>query len=148
MTTRTETNIVVVHCSATKADQDVTFETIKRWHMLERAFIDIGYHWVIARDGSVIQGRCIDDWDAHVLEHNHESVGICLVGGLDKNGGADDNFTPIQKHMLKFLVAGCQSLWPEAVVKGHYHFNGDKDCPCFDVEQWLTDEGFVEVQPT
>ncbi len=46
---RKETNTVVVHCSATRPSQDVTFETIKRWHLMERAFIDIGYHWVIER---------------------------------------------------------------------------------------------------
>ena len=26
---------------------------------MERAFIDIGYHWVIERDGSVKQGRAV-----------------------------------------------------------------------------------------
>ncbi len=56
---RKETNTVVVHCSATKPSQDVTFDTIKRWHLMERAFIDIGYHWVIERDGSVKQGRAV-----------------------------------------------------------------------------------------
>ncbi len=76
MNTRKETNTIVVHCTATKPDQDVTFETIKRWHLMERAFIDIGYHWVIERDGSVIQGRALDDWGAHVKGHNHESVGV------------------------------------------------------------------------
>ena len=140
---RKETNTIVVHCSATKPDQDVTFETIKHWHMMERAFMDIGYHWVIERDGSIQQGRNIDDWGAHVKGHNHESVGICLVGGLNDNGWPDDNYTGQQKRMLKFLVKGCQGLWPEAVVKGHYHFNEDKDCPCFDIDQWLYNEGFT-----
>ncbi|MCL6270269.1 N-acetylmuramoyl-L-alanine amidase [Sansalvadorimonas sp. 2012CJ34-2] len=141
---RNETNTIVVHCSATKPDQSVTFDTIKRWHLMERAFMDIGYHWVIERDGSVKQGRPIDDWGAHVKGHNHESVGICLVGGTDQDGNAEDNFTSIQKRMLKFLVGGCLQLWPEAVVKGHYHFNRDKDCPSFDIEQWLVEAGFVD----
>ncbi len=114
MELRKETNTIVVHCSATKPNQDVTFDTIKRRHLMERAFIDIGYHWVIERDGSVKQGRAIDDWGAHVKSHNHESVGICLVGGLNANGWPDDNFTALQKRMLKFLAAGCQGLWPEA----------------------------------
>ena len=141
---RKETNTIVVHCSATKPDQDVTFDTIKRWHLMERAFLDIGYHWVIERDGSVKQGRAIDDWGAHVKGHNHESVGICLVGGLDDEGQPHDNFTPIQKRMLEFLVAGSQSLWPEAVVKGHYHLDGDKDCPCFDTDDWLVHAGLID----
>ena len=142
---RKETNTVVVHCSATKPSQDVTFDTIKRWHLMERAFIDIGYHWVIERDGSVKQGRAVDDWGAHAKGHNHQSVGICLVGGLNDDGQPDDNFTVLQKRMLKFLVTGCQGLWPDVVVKGHYHLNGDKDCPCFDIDRWLSDEGIVEA---
>jgi N-acetylmuramoyl-L-alanine amidase len=140
---RNETNVVVVHCSATRPDSKVTFDDIRRWHMMERAFMDIGYHFVIERDGSLKQGRAIDDWGAHVKGHNHESVGICLVGGMDARGQAEDNFTPLQKQMLRFLVAGCRGLWPGVTVKGHHHYNRDKDCPSFDVQAWLVDEGMA-----
>ncbi|MTI15129.1 N-acetylmuramoyl-L-alanine amidase [Sansalvadorimonas verongulae] len=140
---RKETNTIVVHCSASKPEQLVDFDTIKRWHMMERAFIDIGYHWVIERDGTVKQGRPIDDWGAHVKGHNHESVGICLVGGLDSDCKPQDNFTEKQKRMLKFLVAGCLNLWPEAKVVGHTHLDQEKACPSFDVCAWLAQEGFV-----
>ncbi len=132
---RNETNTVVVHCSATQPRQDVSFDTIKRWHQMERAFIDIGYHWVIERGGSVKQGRALDDWGAHAKGHNHKSVGICLMDGLDDDGQPDDNFTVLQMPMLKFLVTGCQGLWPNVVVKGHYHLNGDKGCLCFNIDQ-------------
>ena len=95
---------------------------------------------MIEWDGSVRQGRPIDDWGAHVKGYNHESVAICLVGGLNFDNDLCDNFTRLQKHILKFLAGGCQQLWPEAVVKGHYHLNEDKDCPCFDVDAWLEAE--------
>ncbi len=52
---RKKTNTVVVHCSATQPRQDMTFDTIKRWHLMARAFIDMGYHWAIERAGSVKQ---------------------------------------------------------------------------------------------
>ena len=136
---RKETNTIVVHCSATRPEQQVTFETIKRWHRNERAFIDIGYHWVIERDGTVKQGRPIDDWGAHVRGRNHESVGICLIGGLNSENAGEDNFTKLQKRMLKFLVGGCLQLWPDAVVKGHYHLDGGKECPCFDIDDWVAE---------
>ncbi|WP_263080081.1 N-acetylmuramoyl-L-alanine amidase [Endozoicomonas sp. Mp262] len=145
MAKRKETHFIVLHCSATRADQKVSFEDIKRWHMLERAFMDIGYHWVIERDGSVKQGRGCEQWGAHCRGHNHESVGICLVGGLNKEGDPEDNFTAIQKQMLKLLVTGLQSLYPVAQVKGHNHFNRLKDCPCFDVEQWLAEASIQTV---
>ncbi|MCW7552986.1 N-acetylmuramoyl-L-alanine amidase [Endozoicomonas gorgoniicola] len=140
---RTETNYIVIHCSATRANQNVTFDDIKRWHTMERAFFDIGYHWVIERDGSVKQGRPVDDWGAHAKSHNHESVSICLVGGLDDNNQSEDNFTPLQKRMLKLLVAGHQALYPEAIVHGHYHLSKVKACPNFDVHRWLIAEGLL-----
>lgn len=137
---RTETNYLIIHCSATRGNQNITFEDIKRWHTMERAFIDIGYHWVIERDGSVKQGRPVDDWGAHAKGHNHESVGICLVGGLDKHNEPEDNFTPLQKRMLKLLIAGHQALYPHIEVRGHIHFNAEKACPGFPVEPWLFQE--------
>ncbi|WP_067521650.1 N-acetylmuramoyl-L-alanine amidase [Endozoicomonas ascidiicola] len=137
---RTETNYLIVHCSATRANQNITIDDIKRWHTTERAFIDIGYHWVIERDGSVKQGRPVDDWGAHAKGHNHESVGICLVGGLDNNNQPEDNFTLLQKRMLKLLIAGHKALYPDVEVRGHNHFNEHKACPGFPVEVWLYQE--------
>ena len=32
-------------------------------------------------------------WEAHVLKHNWESVGICLVGGMAEDGTSENNFT-------------------------------------------------------
>ena len=31
-------------------------------------------------------------------------------------------------------------------VKGHNHFNHLKDCPCFDVQQWLEEESILTVE--
>ena len=144
---RKETNYIVVHCSATRANQNVSFDDIKRWHTVERAFLDIGYHWVIERDGSVKQGRALDEWGAHVKGHNHESIGICLVGGLDMYNQVEDNFTPLQKRMLKLLIAGHQALFPDVEVRGHNHFNVEKECPGFPVEPWLFKEGLQGLKP-
>ena len=44
MKPRTETNFIVLHCSATKADQQITTAEIRRWHVVERGWADIGYH--------------------------------------------------------------------------------------------------------
>ncbi len=93
----------------------MTFETIKRWHLMARAFIDIGYHWLIERNGSVKQGRALDDWSAHAKGHNHQSFGISLVGGLNDDGQLDDNFAALQKRMLKFLATGYQGLSQDGV---------------------------------
>ena len=137
MDKRKETSAIVVHCSATRINQDITAEDIKRWHMMERGFFDIGYHFVIERDGKLIAGRPVDEWGAHVKGHNHDTVGVCLIGGLDQHNQPENNFTAAQFQQLRFVLAGLHALYPNAEVKGHHYFNSDKDCPCFDLPDWL-----------
>lgn len=73
---------IIVHCSATPEGKDFTVSDIKRWH-LERGFSDIGYHYVIYRDGSVHVGRSESVAGAHCTGHNTISIGVCYIGGMD-----------------------------------------------------------------
>ena len=43
-------NEIIVHCSATPEGKDFTVQQIRQWH-LQRGFSDIGYHYVVYRDG-------------------------------------------------------------------------------------------------
>lgn len=143
---------IIIHCSATKANidanitlpgEDVGAREIRRWH-LERGFADIGYHYVIRRDGQVEAGRPLEKAGAHVQGFNANSVGICLVGGLDAKGRAENNFEPAQWKALKDLVAKLRNRFPLAVLRGHRDFpDVKKDCPCFDVRQWAAGEGLM-----
>jgi N-acetylmuramoyl-L-alanine amidase len=131
---------LAVHCSASKPDQKVDASTIARWHR-ERGFLKIGYHFVILTDGTVQKGRDITEVGAHVQGFNSQSLGICLVGGLDKNGKSADTYTVAQKTTLAALVKELLQTFPNAVVQGHRDFpNVKKDCPCFDVKQWWAKE--------
>ena len=76
---RRETRDIVVHCSATPPKMDIGVREIRTWH-IKRGFVDVGYHYVIRRDGSVETGRPHDTQGAHVRSFNKFSVGICLVG--------------------------------------------------------------------
>lgn len=129
-------NNLVVHCSASKVDQKVDVVTITRWH-LARGFLTIGYHYVIYRDGSVHKGRKDNEVGAHVQNHNKGSLGICLVGGLDKEGKPEANFTDQQYAALALLLQELKLKYPKADILGHRDFAGvAKDCPCFDVRKW------------
>ena len=136
MIPRTETNYLVIHCSATRADQEITAEHIRRWHVDDNGWSDIGYHWVIERDGKLQHGRHAQSQGAHVRGHNHESIGICLVGGMAENGDPEDNFTPEQWLVLEMLIEVLQVRYPAAQVVGHYYFTPYKTCPNFVVEHW------------
>ena len=47
---------IIIHCSATRAGQDITAADIDCWHRA-RGFWSIGYHYVIRLDGTIEPGR-------------------------------------------------------------------------------------------
>jgi N-acetylmuramoyl-L-alanine amidase len=53
------TDWLVVHCSAARATATVGAADIRRWH-LGQGWADIGYHYVIGRDGTLETGRAED----------------------------------------------------------------------------------------
>lgn len=126
-------NRVIIHCAATPPQLDIGAETIRRWH-LERGWSDIGYHYVIRRNGAVEPGRAVEKIGAHVRGHNADSIGVCLVGGVDVKGDPDANFTPEQWASLRALAVGLSHAF-SASVHGHNEFAA-KACPSFDVAAW------------
>lgn len=117
---------------------DIGAEEIRRWH-LRRGWLDIGYHAVVRRDGTVEPGRSYDVPGAHARGFNHLSLGICLVGGVAEDKTTpENNFTPEQFDALASLVLGLKADYPDAKVVGHRDLpNVNKACPSFDVEEWL-----------
>lgn len=125
---------IIIHCAATPEGKAFTIKDINRWHK-ERGFAMIGYHFVIYLDGSVHEGRPLAMQGAHTLGHNTTSIGICYIGGVDKDGKTPkDTRTPAQKEALCTLVDRLQLAYPEATVHGHNEF-ANKACPSFDVQK-------------
>jgi N-acetylmuramoyl-L-alanine amidase len=133
---RTTTKYLVVHCAATKPTMDIGLREIRQWHR-ERGWLDIGYHFVIRRDGSVEKGRPQDVIGAHVEGHNYESLGVCLAGGINALGKPENNFTPEQFESLRSLLAKLKADYPSAQVVGHRDLDPKKACPSFNVASWL-----------
>jgi len=130
-----ETNRVIVHCSATKPSLDVGVLEIGRWHV-KRGFNEVGYHFVIRRDGTREEGRPVSIQGAHTIGYNRDSIGICLVGGVDDNGQPDCNFTFNQWAELKFLLEELSQKYPIQEITGHRDYS-EKACPCFDVKAFF-----------
>ncbi len=134
---RKSTDFIVIHCAATPADMDVGAREIDRWHRA-RGFRQIGYHYVIRRGGGVEPGRPLAERGAHARGVNDRSVGVCLVGGVARNGAPQANFAPQQYDALWRLLGDLAELYPEAEVLGHSDLpDVRKACPCFDVAAWL-----------
>lgn len=125
-------NEIIVHCAATPEGKDFTVKDIDSWHR-ERGFDGIGYHYVVYRNGDIVDGRSIEKAGAHCQGHNANSVGICYIGGCAADGKtAKDTRTPEQKESLIRLIKDLKSRYPSIVrVSGHREY-ANKDCPCFD----------------
>lgn len=135
-----EINHIVIHCSATPPSMDIGVDEIRRWHTEERGWKDIGYHFVVRRDGTLEEGRQIGRSGAHVRGYNADSIGVCYIGGISESGKAEDNRTADQSRVLFETVSSLKERFPNAEVLGHRDFPGvRKACPCFDVKQWYND---------
>ena len=115
-----------------------------------------GYMWIILPDGTIEKGRSETSIGVHVKGHNTGNIGICLVGGINKTGKAENNFTEAQWDSLRELVTDIIGRWgiKHSNIKGHRDYSPDlnkdgkitrnewvKECPCFDVKNWLDSLG-------
>lgn len=124
---------IIIHCSATKEGQEFHASDIDRWHK-KNGWSMIGYNYVICLDGTLEKGREEGTVGAHTVGHNSKSIGICYIGGLDKNGKAKDTRTDKQKATLWKLLITLIKKYPKATIHGHNEF-ANKACPCFDVQK-------------
>ena len=128
---------IVIHCAATPPEMDIGAAEIRGWH-LSRGWDDIGYHYVIRRDGSVEHGRPDSRVGAHAQGHNEASIGVCWVGGVNEDREPEDNRTPEQKATLEGLVLDLLHAYthiPTDGIIGHRETGARKACPSFDVQE-------------
>lgn len=144
-----EINLIVVHCSATRADRDFTENDLEVCHR-HRGFNGAGYHFYIRKNGDIKNTRPLEKSGAHALGYNAHSIGICYEGGLDVRYRPADTRTEWQKHSLRVLIRTLLMDYPGCRVCGHRDLspdrNGDgrispeewvKECPCFEVTSKL-----------
>ena len=160
---------VTIHCAATKPSMDIGVDDIRKWHTQPkhnadgtysymgkrykdktdlpraqqnrkgRGWQDVGYHYVIRQDGTLEDGRPNQKQGAHAAGHNKNSIGICLVGGIDEAGKPEAKYSKAQLSCLRSLVNFLQDLYGvlSSQVQGHCDLPGvKKACPCFDVSHW------------
>jgi N-acetylmuramoyl-L-alanine amidase len=119
---------ISIHCSDSDSKEHDNIETIRRWHIDGNKWSDIGYHFVITKDGLVHNGRPLNKIPAAVHGFNKNMVAICLTG----------------KHVFSFKqYLNCKSLIkclcydlkiPVGNVHPHNYWNKDKTCPNFDIK--------------
>lgn len=123
---------IILHCTATRIGEQLEVSQIDKWHR-DRGFSEIGYHYVIYADGTIATGRDIRKKGAHVKGHNHDSVGVAYVGGLDNNLVPQDTMTMQQELAFLHLVNSLRVVFGDLSVHGHNEFS-NKACPSFEVQ--------------
>jgi N-acetylmuramoyl-L-alanine amidase len=132
-------NKIIIHCADTPEGANFTIEDIRKWHVEERGWSDIGYHFVIHLDGEILEGRPLDTIGSHTKGYNKDSIGICYIGGRDKEMiEVKDTRTPEQKASLEFLILYLKNIYKKLDVYGHRDFS-NKDCPSFDAKEEYKD---------
>lgn len=121
---KNEPNKIILHCSDTPDSGDkFGIDQIREWHLKERHWLDVGYHYVIRRSGLVEIGRPENVIGAHTQGNNENSLGICYIG---------------TKKMTIFQIKALITLFKSIntrhkisfnEVYGHYEFNDGKTCP-------------------
>lgn len=131
---------IVIHCSDSPDHLDIGVREIRAWHVKDRGWSDIGYHYVIRLDGTIEIGRKHNgdsvlegaEIGAHVKGENSDSLAICWVGR--------DKIKRRQLASLQILTLYLLSVHrlPVAAVYGHYEFNHLKTCPNINMEEFRT----------
>ena len=130
---------IILHCTATPEGKHFDVDTIRRWHVKDRGWKDIGYHYVIYLDGSVHEGRPLEQSGAHTSGHNKDSIGIVYVGGCDSKMKAKDTLNEAQETAMVNLIKALREEHGELSLHGHNEFAA-KACPSFKVKDkfgWL-----------
>lgn len=129
-------NHIVIHCTATQPEAKI--ESIKRYWREKKGWKSPGYHFIIEANGDSTQLQAVSLQTNGVKGHNHDSVHISYIGGINKAGKPKDTRTPEQIASMIALIKMLKEIYPDADVLGHRDFQGvKKACPSFDVKSWL-----------
>ena len=126
---------IIIHCSATREGQDISVNTIRKWHVEGRGWSDIGYHFYIDINGEIKKGRDIAKIGAHCSGHNRNSIGLCYCGGVEEDGKTPkDTRTETQKQSLLAVLRTLKAMYPEAIIYSHNEF-ANKAWPSFNATE-------------
>ncbi len=103
---------------------------MKRSHVQERGFADIGQHFSIFPDGDILTGRPLNQGPACITNHN--SGGICIENVGDFDAGRD-TMHPAQKSAIVKVAAALlkrfSTITPDDGHIVYHHWFAAKSCP-------------------
>jgi hypothetical protein len=84
---RAKYRMAIHHTASGASITDAAIRGFQTFHMRDRGWCDIGYHFLVTRDGKVFEGRPLSRMGAHVRNNNSGNLGVSLVGCFDSGSG-------------------------------------------------------------
>ena len=122
---------VFLHCSASDVPGHDNIETIRRWHVQDNGWSDVGYHYYVNKAGKVFAGRPVTQTPAAQAGHNTGTIAICC-GGLH-----EDAFTEAQYATLREMCRTINDAYDGAVTFHGHREVASKACPVYDYKSIL-----------
>jgi len=134
---------LIIHCTDTPHDMNVTRKDIERWHIKERGWSRVGYNDMIHLDGTLEnlitynQDDNVDRWEVANGARGYNSIArhLVYVGGL-----IHDTRTYMQEETMATYCKYTILRHPHIRIIGHNQIS-NKGCPSFDVPIWLKSIG-------
>lgn len=116
------TDITIHHAASSNSATPEDFAVL---HIEERGWVGIGYHYVIARDGTIYQTNPVKKWSWHNGFNNKNAIGVCMVGNMQK-----ETPTLEQYESAIWLAKNLKRKYPSIRrLIGHKEYAGETLCP-------------------
>lgn len=122
------------HRATNEAEAKRDVKGTQWYHMVGRGqegkdnFSDIGYHFLIAGDGRVIEGRQAEYVGAHVLGDNDGNIGVAMMGDYNKLKPTDAQVESLTRLVTYLAIKYKKNGTDKGFLEGHQHYN-ETDCP-------------------
>ena len=118
------THIVLHHTGAEEKDT----AQVRRYHIQSLGWRDIGYNYVIERDGRIVTGRSLSIAGAHCRDGqmNTKGIGVALLGNMENHVPQSAQYSALINHLA---ALSRQHGIPISNILGHKEVPSATACP-------------------
>jgi hypothetical protein len=128
MTPKLPTIHHTVNPTIDSASPQARLRQIQSFHMFTRGWCDIGYNYLVSRDGRIWRGRGAGVVGAHVANNNTGNVGISFMGTHTSTAPTSTQMCHVARLLRRLSMDHGALDLVRSDVKGHRQYGGTS-CP-------------------